>query len=81
MGVGDAPVLTDDELAGQLPWVVDQRPVRAVARRRQTQARLEVAPEEFVGRIEQDLGGRALEEAERLVGAAFGIDRIGTSIP
>ena len=75
MGVGDAPVLTDDELAGQLPWVVDQRSIRAVPRRRQPQAGLEVAPKEFVGRIEQDLGGRALEKAERLVGAAFGIDQ------
>ena len=77
MGVGQDPTRADDKLAGKLPRVVDERPIGAMTRSGQVQAGLRFASKEGIGRIEQDLGGGPLEQAEGFVGRALRVGQDG----
>lgn len=74
---GELPIGADDELTGQLPRIVDEGTFGAMPRGRQFHAGLRVAAEEWVGRIEQDLGGRPLQEAEGFIRRAIEVAKDG----
>ena len=81
--MGDPPVPAHDELARELPGIVDDGPVRAVPTAGELHAGIGVAAEEGVRGVEHDLGGRALEEAVALVQGTFRIreDRDVETLP
>lgn len=71
MRMEQEPIRADDELARQLPWVIDERSIGPVPRSGQVQAGLKVTSKEVVGRIEQDLCRRPMQQAEGFVRGAI----------